>query len=275
MRNNFIYKKMILVFILLVGGLNTRAQPKPLGDSLWTLVFSDEFTGSSVNSSKWMSTFPWNQPSASRFTVYNWNTFTTDTISNDNYLAYRTWNFDNIDVGSGSAKIVSRKEEYDGTIWKGWEKTDSCWGNYYPDSTWCPIDSSVHYHYTTGMLYSKAIFKYGYYEIAIKLPDHSTNNDLKGIGPNFWMYGVENDTRLDWSEIDDFEFAGKHEASYNKLTTNMHYRKCDPAYYPNSISTGPSNTIHRYMYHTYPQQVTFNNQYHVFSFNWMPAKIDF
>jgi hypothetical protein len=78
--------------VLLLTLITTKniAQPKPLGDSLWTLVFSDEFNGTSVDGNKWISTFPWNQATSSRFTVYNWNTFTTDTISNDNYLAYRT-----------------------------------------------------------------------------------------------------------------------------------------------------------------------------------------
>jgi beta-glucanase (GH16 family) len=107
------------------------------------------------------------------------------------------------------------------------------------------------------------------------MPDHSTNNDLKGIGPNFWMYGVESDTTLDWSEIDDFEFAGKYGNDYNVMTTNAHYRKCDPAYYPNSVSTGPSDTIHRAYYRTYPQSISFNNQFHILSFNWTPEKIDF
>lgn len=270
---NLIVGKFLLLLILFTQ--KNIAQNKPFGDSLWTLAFSDEFNGTSVDANKWVGSLPWNQVGPSKVVVYNWNTFTFDTISNENYLAYTTRFFENVTVGGGHATIISKKQEYDGIVWERWAKTTNCWGNYYPDSVWCPVDSSVHYHYTTGMLYSKATFKYGYYEINIKMPDHSTNNDLKGIGPSFWMYGVENDTTLDWSEIDDFEFAGKYGNNYNVLTTNTHYRKCKPSRYPNSVSTGPSDTIHRYMYNTYPQSIIFNSQFHVLSFNWTPDKIDF
>ena len=80
--------KIILLFTLITQ--KSMAQNKPLGDSLWTLVFQDEFNGTSVDGNKWAGSFPWNQITKSRFTLYNWNTFTTDTISNDNFLAYTT-----------------------------------------------------------------------------------------------------------------------------------------------------------------------------------------
>lgn len=264
------FYKLISVLSVMLISPSIFSQAKPFGDSLWTLVFSDEFSGTSVDASKWNSNWMTNQQSS--YVYDNWNTGLKDTVSHKNQKPYETWNFANVNVGSGTAKIISKKENYYGKVWDRWIWND-CWvpGNF----TWCPVDSFVWYKYTTGLLISKAKFKYGYFEMKIRLPDHSSFNDLKGLGPACFLYS--SDATANWSEIDWFEYAGKDDADgmYNKHTSNVHYMHCSP-----QASTTPGcNTAydinHWYAFRQKANSMIFNSQFHKIAFNWTPDKIDF
>lgn len=263
-----IIKVTAILFIVLLSQ-KTFSQ-KPFGDSLWTLVFSDEFSGSSIDPTKWYSNWPNNQTSS--YIYYNWNTNKNDTVSHKNQKPYETWNFANVNVSSGTAKIISKKENYSGKVWDRWVWSD-CWGD--TSKEWCPIDSFVPYKYTTGLLISKAQFKYGYYEFRIKLPDHSTTNDLKGLGPACFLYG--NSSSVNWSEIDFFEFAGKDDwdGMYNKHTSNIHYRHCSPTSFSLSGCNSTYDTSHWQHPYSSPSSLVFSNQFHKIGMHWTPTAINF
>lgn len=262
----------IIVLLSMALLSNQVIGQKPFGDSLWTMVFNDEFNGTTVDNTKWYSNWLANQTTF--YVYYNWNTHTYDTISNRNLKPYETENFANVNVSSGSATITSKKENYYGKCWNRWV-WDDCWvpGNY----TWCPVDTFVWFKYTTGLLISQAKFKYGYFETRIKLPDHVTNNDIKGLGPAFFLYNQDGPTTTNWSEIDIFEFAGRDgfDGMYNKLTSNVHYRHCSPA----SFSVPGCNTTYDTLHWTDPysssSSIIFNNQFHKIGMHWAPDKIDF
>lgn len=43
------------------------------------------------------------------------------------------------------------------------------------------------YDYSTGAIYSKARFKYGYFETKFRLKQPQNNGEVAGLGPNFWL----------------------------------------------------------------------------------------
>lgn len=265
-------KNSFLVFVFIILLSNKIISQKPFGDSLWTMVFNDEFTGTTVDNTKWLSNWPTNQNSS--YVYYNYLTHTYDTISHKNIKAYETENFANVNVNAGTATIISKKENYYGKCWDRWPM-GYCWGN--PNMQQCPIDTFVWFKYTTGLLISQAKFKYGYFETRIKLPDHVTNNDIKGLGPAFFLYNQNGTAVNNWSEIDVFEFAGKYDGDgmYNKLTSNVHYRHCSPASFTITGCNTTYDTSHWTGFKNYPTSIAFNNQFHKIGMHWTPDKIDF
>jgi beta-glucanase (GH16 family) len=122
----------------------------------YTLVWSDEFDGSSLNTSKW---------------VYDiggggWG---------NNELEYYTSRTQNVSVSSGTLKIISLKENYNG------------------------------YAYTSGRIKTKGKFQFQYGKIVARIRLSSGNR--QGIWPAFWMLGANIDS-VGWpkcGEIDIME----------------------------------------------------------------------
>lgn len=70
-------------------------QPMPVGVSgSWKLIFDDEFNGSSLDGSKWITGFPWGQTSTTTPLLY-----------------YRP---ENVVVSNGTVKLIAKKESYQG-----------------------------------------------------------------------------------------------------------------------------------------------------------------
>ncbi len=140
----------------------------PCNTSDFLLVFSDEFDGNNVNTSKWAHHYPWGKNNQQEF-------YTTG-----NRL-----------VGSGTLKLVVRDDTTvtDRSVW-------------FDDSTkmiGCPnccLQNFRNWNITSGMIYSKKTFSYGKFEIRCKLPKG------KGFAPAFWTFGGSH-----WNEIDIFEFV--------------------------------------------------------------------
>ncbi|MCD6066278.1 MAG: hypothetical protein K0S33_1104 [Bacteroidetes bacterium] len=265
-------RKLLSAFVFTLLGLSAGyAQPKPLNDSTWQLAFSDEFNTGPVDPNIWWGNWSGNAPSSYRV-FKDWLNFNAvDTLTNEDILPFITPNFENCDVSGGSLKIRSKKEHRDSCkVWDRWV-WDDCWvpGDY----TWCPIDTFVSFEYTTGLLMSKQPFKYGYYEIRMRMPDPATTFANKGLGPNFWLYSSM-DTCI-WSEIDIFEFAGYENLGHrqNLHTSNVHSQKYAGADF-GTLTTNPADTLHTGDFST-EGEITFSNNYHVFGMNWLPDRVEF
>jgi hypothetical protein len=115
----------------------------------WNPVFSDDFSGSAIDASKWTTYLPWGGPEGNgRF-------------HNSNYLSYIM--DDDVVVSNGSLKLLTEHRNVVG-----------------------PGTGHV-YNYTEGLIQTsgKFSFAYGYAEIRAKVPTGVGN----GIWPAFWMLG--------------------------------------------------------------------------------------
>jgi len=211
-------KKIFLLIMFVIAYYCSLGQ-LPNNDPSWQLIFDDDFSGTSIDNSKWNSNYPWNQGSYLLTCDNNQNGY-FDTISSE-YVGYRTWNFENCELNNGVLKLISKQESYLGKVWDDWipiidPNTGDTIG-------WNPIETWHNFNYTTGMLYSKMKIRYGYFEIRCKLPEPQNPHETKGLGPNFWIFDGNCDI-AEYSEIDVFEFASEYGNMVNMFTCNSHYR---------------------------------------------------
>lgn len=200
--------RFLYVWIVLFPGISPAQLP--FFHPAYELVFSDEFTDSTVDTAHWRPVPPWNQCGTQTGTYCMNGPFD---------IAYRKWDplgvgefdYTNTEVSNGTLKLYTRKENYTGTSY--------CW----PGGVFTV--ENLPYIYTSAMLYSKKRFKYGYYEIRFRLPAIPPGYTYQGFGPNFWLYGVDPPVN-EWSEIDVFEIFGYVPGSdvLNEFTTNIHYQ---------------------------------------------------
>ncbi len=85
------WKRTVLIWIGFFAALSTAAPPPGSGYS-WKLIFHDEFNGSSLDTSKWISQHPWTR------------TFKGDAYNRDQ----------NVTVGNGLLTITAKAENYNG-----------------------------------------------------------------------------------------------------------------------------------------------------------------
>lgn len=250
--------KFTLSSLLIIVYVSITWAQLPPNDLRYHLVFEDDFDSTSVNASKWESSFPWNQNGT---LPADWCAHhPTGIVDNDEY-AYRKRNFDNCALdttGSGSLTIVSKQENYTGEVWKWHPCTaDSCTQGTGFEScdanNECRDIDYVNFNYTTNLLLSKEKFKYGYFEIRCRI-NRPTNTGMNtGIGPNFWLWSGGNNT---WSEIDVFEFKGRN----NEFGSNVHYEHNGDTIHsiPNNVTT-----------------VIGDNLFHTYAALWTPEKVEF
>ena len=125
--------------------------------------------------------------------------------------------------------------------------------------------ASYNTDYTSGGLFSKEAFKYGYFEVRCKMPELSNSSYTgKGFAPAFWMLPYWDNCyagTVTYSEIDIFEI----DAEDNLHTCNIHYedRTMSSMWHmrpsPNSI---------------YDFNINFTN-FHKFSGEWTSKFINF
>lgn len=251
-------KLFILLAMIMFSNYNIAQLPP--NNPNYEIVFEDNFNGTSINTSKWNSMWPWNQ---SGFIDTYWCNNIPDGIGADLY-GYRKVNFENCSVSGGTLKIISKRENYSGWVWN-WPlcTSDSCsqGTGYHPcDTSYTPpkcFDEDVlNFNYTTNMLISKEFFKYGYFEIRCKIPVPEYPKNNKGIGPNFWLWWAGNN--VSWSEIDIFEFDG----SNNKFGSSIHYEDI----YGNALHGVPD----------YPDLITVSDTlFHKYAVYWDPYVLKF
>ena len=190
-------KKYIALIVNLII-YNIVIAQTPVNDKNWTLYFEDNFDGTTVDNSKWDFKPHWGNCVGDDGSVMT-NPYKGGT---------------NHQVSNGTIKLILKEE------------IDTC---YNWDKTFKILP------YTTGELYSKKAFKYGYFEIRCKMPELSnTSYTGKGVGRGFCMWPPINSTdpysNVTWSEIDIFEIFGEG----NLYTSNVHYSDID---HPNKKDT--------------------------------------
>ncbi len=127
----------VAISVLLAGcpGPPVPGGANPPGKPGWTLVFQDEFDGPAVDSSLWLTGFPWGRCSEIAFNTEEGN----------------------ISFVDGALHLTARKEPVNGFCF-AWDE-DGTFTPYYRD-----------FEYSTGMLYSVRPFKYGFFECRFRVP---------------------------------------------------------------------------------------------------------
>jgi len=134
----------------------------------WKLSFEDDFSAGELNTEKWMTRYLWG-----------------DKLINDAYAlevdkAFPT-DGKNIEFSSNSLRIVTRKEQTEGKVWK-------------QPFGFIPQD----FDYTTGLISTAKSHrqKYGKFEAKIKV------NYAKPVNYNFWMASEKNLPHVDILKLD-------------------------------------------------------------------------
>jgi beta-glucanase (GH16 family) len=134
----------------------------------YKLSFEDLFDSTSLNSNKWGTAYPWGRALHSSYYGTGWD---------QSYMLD-----ENISVAGGLLHILIKE---DPSIHPS------------PDNP----SENVSFNYSAGMLFSKANFIRGKFEIKCKIPS------IGGLWPAFWMYG------FCAQELDVFEFVNGSETS--------------------------------------------------------------
>lgn len=145
------------------------------GVQKWYYQGGDEFTAPEPDTSFWQSSYPWGR----------------NLFCNKEQQFYTDWN--NYELKDGILSLIARKETVTEKV-LSWEDA-----NY---ALKCKEDvvgkNEQTFKYSSGMIFSKQKFHYGYYETRFM------SDAGKGLWPAFWLYaGVENE------EIDIFEIKGE------------------------------------------------------------------
>ncbi len=197
---------IVLVFILCN---NMHAQTiLPKDDPAYELVFSDEFNLDTLDRNKWMTHYPWGH-------FFDSNIYPTWLSSGDGCAALAPPNHKVSGVRFN--RDTSLLKQSGGTCNMKIIKKNA-YGHLKP---WT-VDS-LPYKYMRGMLNSRYIFKYGYFEIKFKYAYRTIFNGANAYTPTFWLLGYVQDTSqlMQYSEIDIFEIN----ATQNKYTSTIHRRK--------------------------------------------------
>ncbi len=140
----------------------------------WNYTWGDEFSGSEIDTTKWLGSYPWGR------NLY---------CSRDNH--YYT-EFKNCEQQNGILRLFAKPEKIHARAVPYEPDTFRlvCNGNDYGNNL-------RNFDYTCGMIFSKKKYHYGFYEIRFR------SDQGKGLWPAFWLYaGHENE------EIDIFEMNG-------------------------------------------------------------------
>jgi beta-glucanase (GH16 family) len=147
----------------------TARAPRPLGPSgQWSLVYNDEFTGTAVDSSKWIN-------------CYQWAVNGCTTSSNRELEWYRP---QNVEESGGVLHLIARRESTRGTDGKVYPYTSAM------VTTGADLARGAAARFT---------YRYGYVEARVKLPVG------KGLWPALWCLPVSGAWP---PELDVFENLG-------------------------------------------------------------------
>jgi beta-glucanase (GH16 family) len=208
----------------------------------WNLVFEDEFNTDSLTiaNSPWMTGYPWGQTlndELEYYTRFDKNFSTNCSKGGANHI-----------FSSGSLILRSKVEAANYEVWN-WDSQ----GNFY---TTCNP-----YQYTSGMIYLKQEYRYGYFEMRAKIP-----NQGRTVWPAFWLFDGGGPQ---YREIDIFEFSGPVP---NRVGTNVHIARQLEDMMVNPPGTKDNNNTYPDHFDiTYSPNVT--DGFHTYALKWTPNSI--
>lgn len=222
--------KPVLIFIILNSCLSTISYAQiPDTANSYELIFWDEFNGDSIDTINWASNAHYGNSkyiiNCDEDTIWTWNCHVN--------------NFENFEFTDSSVLFVSKKEPPPG----------------YYDSR---LDTF--FMYSAARLFCKKQFRYGYFEIRIKIPEPPPPATHKGISAAFWMFEANRNMNVAWSEIDAYEINCLN----NELTTNIHFG--DPI--QDSLGKVPQDPGNHGL-------LNFQNNFKILSFDWTADSIVF
>jgi len=199
-------------------------------DTTWSDTF--HYTGK-PNSTKWSMDYWTDGPEYTKYVI----------ITSDGYNAKVNDSFLSLTIRRGSHnQMFDSLHHWTETVFDTAKHRD----------TTLTFDSIVNYRitrpYTSGVISShNRLFKYGYYEAKIRLPD-DYHTDLYGnyLDNGFWFYNTKGD--IDWSEL-DYEIVTGHPSlsggpTTNMLTCNIHMEKPAGMYQVyDSLTASPLNIV--------------------------------
>lgn len=151
----------------------------------WFYRTGDEFSGYSLDETKWIKSLPWSRNVVSSGCHYK----DENTYLDSGYVYFK----------------LDRYQKYEPLM--EWEVNDS-YVKKHPEKQ---KENTFYFDYTGGLIWSKMPFKYGQFEIRFKSPAGS------GIWPAFWLYGGNPNY-----EIDFFELKGEKN---NQMHVDVHCPK--------------------------------------------------
>lgn len=246
-------RKFTLLITIMIAYHSYSFAQMPSQDSSYALVFNDDFNDTILNTNNWQTNAPYGNLQY-KLTCSS----PQDTLW---FLEYYTPG-DNLTFTGNSVKLQVKREDYSGTYVDHYDATPGCdstclWWQCKNDTCYRADVDTATFKYTSARLWSKKKFKYGYFEIRVKLPDQPTPPaTYQGISTNFWLYNA--DGNVAWSELDVYEIN----SNGNILTNNVHFKK------NGSSIKFESPFIYQY-------SLSFNNSYKIFSINWTPEKMEF
>ena len=176
---------LIFYLLLALGSVSAQVmwQVKTSGTQKWFLQETDEFSGESLDESKWKYGYPWGNY------VYELD------------LLYKK---ENVQLDKGVVKLITQKPVTPQPIVN--ENLDL---EFLKKKNKLPNDKGeILYDYSGGAFSSKQTYKYGYFEMRFKA------NTEKGIWPAFWLYGGSPNEEIDFYE-------GKGERA-NQIHVDVH-----------------------------------------------------
>jgi len=210
MKTNQILIKTLLISVIILNFkentiacghppyVETSPVNNPIKKAGYNLVFNDEFNSSQIEN-KWDNCYPWGRnlygnEELEWYSRGNNYQFVNGMISKDGKAT----------IVDGVLKLVAKKESVTEKL-IDWLDENQILDDGKPNKRT--------FNYTSGMIFSKYSYHYGYFEIKCKIPKG------KGLWPAFWLYGGGSCN----DEIDVFEFEG---ASPNIIHTTYH-GNCD------------------------------------------------
>jgi hypothetical protein len=237
-------KFIYIIIIITMGAVNCKAQI-PKNDPLFDTVFVDTFDGSTLKTNKWQPMYQWGQFwRDNKVPAGEW-CGGTDVAG----MYFNSSDTNNRKISGSTCKMIGRKEN----------KKLERWYWTAPDNTW--VIDSIWFKYTNAMLWSKASFKFGYFETRFRMPNY-TPDVYNRFSPTFWLWYSSPQTP--WSEIDVFEIDGTRNT--NNFTNNIWIdttgvrANVNEFSIPGGISSRPTINL---------------SNWHTAAINWTPNYIEF
>jgi beta-glucanase (GH16 family) len=203
------YKLIITLFVFLMYN-NVFAQ-LPFGDSAWVLQtsLSDEFTDSTLNTTKWNSAY-WGGTSPS--------------ISNGAEINYSS----NLLFNGSTLRI--KADTLNPNVKRAW--------NTFPDYDYGDTLDSLTFAYQSGVIQARNVFKYGYFELSAKFP-----SKYYPLWPAFWLLSSDCAPGTDYlGELDIAENGALTTFNANQLSSWWHISDTT-CIYKWALNDGGTNTV--------------------------------